>query len=477
MNVSADVLKMLYQQSLNPVNANGIGNTNGLTSSVGVDNSFLKILNEVISKNDSNNLVAATSEDEKETSNNDLSLAISLLMQQITGSNQTDQYQIDELLNSLQNSDGLGIEALTGITDNSSLSSSVSNIDRLIESLQALKQSKADNTQENIVDVTNSQSVVNNATKTSRSFPKEIMDSINAARQAHEIIRTRIDQIRDFTGRANVGQVNASSDLEELLSNGFISADLENLKVSLVLADDLSNITVADSILDVEGTESTVQGLINTELLSAEAAIKNTEENSSTSKDKSRIDIINESVLSANVTNTIETQANNKAIKVEDDLQSIKESVFDQIKDQVSTMRANDKHAVTMHLKPEELGKLDIKMVLENGNLTIEILSSNTKAHNLILSSIPELENVLKNSLVSDRNFMNFENAKQLSEENARQNNQSYNGQHSQQQEQNDNKNGHEEFYTTGSEDREKVDFYTAFSRIREAKSQLLSKT
>lgn len=469
MNVSADVLKMLYQQSLNPVKTNGIGNTNGVTNSAGVDNSFLKILNEVISKNDSNN----TSEDKEKTNNNDLSFAISLLMQQITGSNQTDQYQIDEMLNSLQNSDGLGIEALTGITDNSS----VSNIDRLIESLQALKQSKADNTQGNIVDATDSQYVVNTVTKANRSFPKEIMDSINAARQAHELIRTRIDQIRDFTGRVNVGQVNASSNLEELLSNGFTSADLENLKVSLVLADDLSNVTVADSVLDAEGIESTGQGLINTELLSTEAALKNTEESSSTSKDKSRIDIVDESVLNANVTNTIRTQANNKAIKVEDDFQSIKEGVFEQIKDQVSTMRANDKHAVTMHLKPEELGKLDIKMVLENGNLSIEILSSNTKAHNLILSSIPELENVLKNSLASDRNFMNFENAKQLSEENARQNNQSYNGQHSQQQEQNDNKNGHEEFYTTGSEDREKVDFYTAFSRIREVKSQMLSKT
>lgn len=466
MNVSADVLKMLYQQS--PVNTNGIGNTNGVTNSEGVDNSFLKILNEVISKNGSSNLVAATSEDEKETSNNDLSLAISLLMQQITGSNQTDQYQIDEMLNTLQNSDGLGIEALTGITDNSS----VSNIDMLIESLQALKQSNVDNT---IVDASSSESIANTVTQTNRSFPKEIMDSINATRQAHELIRARIDQIKDFTGRANVGQVNALSNIEELLANGLTSADLENLKVSLVLADDISNISTVDSILDVEGIGSTGQGLINAELLSAEANMQNTEENSSTSKDKSRIDIIDESILNANVINTTETQANNKASKIEDDFTSIKESVFEQIKDQVSTMRANDKHAVTMHLKPEELGKLDIKMVLENGNLSIEILSSNAKAHSLILSSIPELENVLKNSMASDRNFMNFENTKQLSEENARQNNQGYNEQHSQQQ-QNDNKNEHEEFYTTGSEDREKVDFYTAFSRIREAKSQMLSK-
>lgn len=477
MNISTDVLKMLYQQNLNPVNTSSIENTNGITNSAGVDNSFLRILNEVISKNDKSNLVVDTSEDKKELNNNELSLAFSLLMQQITGrteNNLSEQYQIDEILNTLQNSDSSQVEALTGISDNLSFNSGVSNIDKLIESLQALKQSKTDSTQGNTVDATNSQSVVNTVTKTNRSFPKEIMDSINAARQAYEIIQARIVQIRDFTGRANVEQVNASSNIEELLAKGLTTADLERLKVSLVLADGLSNVSAADSILDIEEIEST--DLINSELLSAEAALQNTEVNSSTSNEKSRIDIIDESIINANVINTKETQADSKVNKIEDDLTSIKERVFEQIKDNVSTMRANDKQAVTMHLKPEELGKLDIKMVLENGNLSIEILTSNTKAHSLILSSIPELENILKNSLATDKNFMDFENAKQLSEENARQSNQGYNGQHSQQQEQNDNKNGYEEFYTSDSDNSEKLDFYTAFSRIREAREQILSK-
>ncbi|GEM_PF-1339789 len=484
MNVNTDILKMLYQQGLSSVGTSGIGNTNGTTSGlVGDENSFLGILNEVISKNGLNKLTSATSEN-KQSSNSELSLAISLLMQQITGSNLTGQYQIDEILNNLKDSDGLGIEALTGIAENLGSNPSASNIDGLIEALQGLKQSKANDAQENVVDTVNSEPVATTNTKESRSFPKEIMDSINSARQAHELIRARINQIRDFTGRANVGQVDALNNLntlnniEELLANGLTGVDLQNLKVSLISTDDLNNAPIVDSILDIEEIGSTGQSLLNAELLSAEAGSQNTEENSSMRKDESRVDIIGGGILNANVVNTTETQADNKVNKVDNELTSVRESVFEQIKDQVSTMRANDKQSITMHLKPEELGKLDIKMVLEKGNLSIEILTSNAKAHSLILSSIPELENVLKNSMASDRNFMNFESAKQLSEENARQNNHGYNGQNPhQQQEQNENKSGYEQFYTTSLEDGEKVDFYTAFSRMREAKEQIFSRS
>ena len=475
MNISADILRMLYQQSLSSLGTSGIGNTNGESGLAGDETSFLGILNEVMSKNGLNKSAAATSGN-KQDSNNELSLAISLMMQQITGSNLTGQYQIDEILNTLD-SNGLGIEALTGIAENLGSNPSESNIDRLIEALQELKQSGANGVQENIIDTMGSESSAYTEAKANRSFPKEIMDSINAARQAHELIRARISQIRDFTGRANVGQADTLNNIEELLANGLTGADLQNLKVSLISTDESNNAPIVDSILDIEEIGSTDQSLINAELLSAEAGLQNTGENSSTSKDESRTDIIDESILNSNAVSTAETQTDNKANKVGDELATVKESVLEQIKDQVLTMRANGKQAITMHLKPEELGNLDIKMVLEKGNLSIEILTSNAKAHSLILSSIPELENVLKNSIVSDRNFMNFENAKQLSEENARQNNHGYNGQHSQQQEQNDNKNGHEEFYTASLEDSEKVDFYTAFSRMREAREQIFSRS
>lgn len=475
MNISSDILRMLYQQSLSSVGTSGIGNTNGESGLTGDETSFLGILNEVMSKNSLNKSMTATSGN-KQDSNSELSLALSLLMQQITGSNLTGQYQIDEILNTLKDSNGLNIEALTGIAENLSSNSSDSNIDNLIEALQELKQSKANDSQENIIDTMGLESATYTEAKANRSFPKEIMDSINAARQAHELIRARINQIRDFTGRANVGQVDTLNNIEELLANGLTGADLQNLKVSLISADDSNNTPIVDSILDIEEIGNTGQPLLNAELLSAEAGLQNTGENSSTSKDKSRTDIIDESILNSNAVSTAGTQTDNKANKVGNELATVKESVLEQIKDQVLTMRANGKQAITMHLKPEELGNLEIKMVLEKGNLSIEILTSNAKAHSLILSSIPELENVLKNSMASDRNFMNFENAKQLSEENARQNNHGYNGQHSQQQEQNDNKNGHEEFYTTSLEDSEKVDFYTAFSRMREAREQIFSK-
>jgi flagellar hook-length control protein FliK len=477
MNVSNDNLKMLYQKSLKPVKSNGSGNaTNGETSLIGAENSFLGVLNEVISKNSSSNPIVATTEKDKESSDNELSLAISMLMQQITGSNITDlqqSNQTNQILDILQNSDGLGIEALAGTNDNLYSNSSVTNIDMLIESLNQLKQGNAEGTKENILNANNTQATANSEIKSSRIFPKEIMDSINAARQAHELIRARIDQIRGITGITNA---------EDLLINGLTATDIEKLKLSLVLTDESGNVTPTDSILSTQESGNLRQDLFNAELISAEAVSQSMEESSSTSNDKSRVDIIDEGLINASVVNMREANTDNKANNISKDFASIKESVFEQIKDQVSMMRANDKQAVTMHLKPEELGKLDIRMILEKGNLSIEILTSNAKAHNLILSSIPELESVLKNSMATDRSFFSYENAKQLSEENARQNNQGYNEQHSQQQnsqqqDQNNPKNSYEELYAIDSENGEKLDFYTAFSKIREARAQILSKT
>ncbi len=461
MNVSADILKMLYQQGLSSINANSTVNSGQSSSSSGVS-TFSVILQDVISKGISNDLTA-TSTDEDSLNNSDSSLILSLLMQQIAGNSLAGQYQYYDMLNSLENSSGTSIDALSGISnslDLTSLGSGLSEVDRLIEALQ----------QGNMTQDNNTESVVNTVNNTRRSFPTEIMESINAARQAREQVRQRINQIREFTGIVNVGQASVisntkQSNIEELLAN----ANIQNLKLTLVSADNLNNDSSA--ALVAEGVN---ESLLDKGLIPIEQSLLSTEEDQNTSDDKFRVDIIDESILDTNVLGTSNTQTNNNADKLSDDI-ALKESVFEQIKDKVSTMKLGDKQAVTMHLKPEELGKLDIKMVLEKGNLSIEILTSNEKAHSLILSNLSELESILKDNITSDRYFMNMESARQLSDENARQNNQGYNGQQSQQQ-QDDSKNEQEQVYSIGSEDNERLDFYTAFSRIREARAQILSR-
>lgn len=462
MNVSADILKMLYQQGLSSINANSTVNSGQSSSSSGVS-TFSVILQDVISKGISNDLTA-TSTDEDSLNNSDSSLILSLLMQQIAGNSLAGQYQYYDMLNSLENSSGTSIDALSGISnslDLTSLGSGLSEVDRLIEALQ----------QGNMTQDNNTESVVNTVNNTRRSFPTEIMESINAARQAREQVRERINQIKEFTGRVNEGQASAisnvdqTSNIEELLAN----ANIQNLKLTLVSAYNLNNDSSAALV-----AEKANESLLDKGLMPIEQSLLSTEEDQNTSDDKFRVDIIDESILDTNVLGTSNTQANNNADKLSDDI-ALKESVFEQIKDKVSTMKLGDKQTVTMHLKPEELGKLDIKMVLEKGNLSIEILTSNEKAHSLILSNLSELESILKDNITSDRYFMNMESARQLSDENARQNNQGYNGQQSQQQ-QDDSKNEQEQVYSIGSEDNERLDFYTAFSKIREARAQILSR-
>ena len=482
------------------------------------ESTFLGILNEAISKNDPNSLKTDVIGTEKDLNSDDLSLAISMLMQQIAGGNLTSLYQTDdsnqsnEIFGNLLGTSGLGIDSLTGITDSSSYTSSLSdlsklssftNIDSMIEELQGLYQGSANNTQLSTADATNSASVASNATKSDWSFPQEIMDSINLSRQAYEQIRTRIDDIREFTGKVNLDQANVTVSIEKLLAIGLNAEELDKLKLSLVLTDDSNNILGIDSMLGNQETTNLKQALVNSEALSKEQVLINNldltrsigvkateasqqtlntqsiEDKASVSNEKSSIDIIDGSIVNANLVQTNETQTVSLAAKVENEFVAVKESVLEQIKDQIITMRSDGKQSVTMQLRPEELGKLDIRMVLEKGELSIEILTSNAKAHSLILSSIPELESVIKNSMAADKNYMNFDNSKQLSEENARQNNQGYNEQASQEhskQEQGNSKGMYEELYTTGIEDSEKLDFYTAFSRIREARAQILNK-
>lgn len=469
MSMNVDMLKMLYQSSF--VNNSESLNTN-IGSTSGKD-SFMKILSDTILGNfsessdkniDSSLLDSVLKGDDEENKSNDLLLSLMLLLQQGSSlqnnyMNYTDTAKIDDILQSLKSSDNLNIGALSGLMQDTQLISGQSNLDNLILSLQNAQQNDNPSIQtENKEPMTEAA----NAENIGRNFPKEIMDSINSARQAHELIRSRIEQARNITGRAvttaNEAQVNI-----ENLDNAY-----QNLKVSVLSAENPADVAVqAGEISKIDNKTSV--NLLNSEFALAAAS----EENSEIKHKELNANIIDENLLTIK---TADVQTDGKTVKISDESSLIRQSVIEQIRDQIVMMRADGKQTVTMQLNPKELGKLDIKMVFEKGNLSVEILVSNPRAHNLILSNVSELETILQNSMTSGKGLMNLEAPKEAYEQNANQNNHGHNPSHSHQEKQDESQGEFEQIYNSSFDDDSKADFFAELSRIREYRFNTLSK-
>ncbi len=171
--------------------------------------------------------------------------------------------------------------------------------------------------------------------------------------------------------------------------------------------------------------------------------------------------IVNEELLKVN---GIDITNNEKAIKISDEASIVRDSVMNQIKDQIVLMKADGKQTVTMQLTPENLGKLDIKMVFEKGNLSVEIMASNPKTHSLILSNISELKSVLQNSF-TDRTNINADMPKHHYEEQHNQNNQGFDSRHSQQERE---QREQQQMYSDVIEEKDDIDFFTELTRFRD---------
>lgn len=462
MNINDNILKLLYQQSINTNKTKSASVTDFSSKDVANDkDSFMSILEEVIYANSlgtTENIDNLISIGADENDQDDLLLSMLLALQQENGFSYSEHINIDEILNGLRNSDELSIDALNSIEIGlqPQIISSVS--EDLIKSLGDLKDKLPGKgiDIENYADIDTNEETINIKADYSRNFPKEIMDSMNAARQAHEMMRARIQQIRNVANRNDTGEVYSTT-------GNLADAEIQALNVSLIPAD---TIIASSTMLDMEN-------LTNAQLLSNGTSLENIEEAFNSKDDKLKFELVNENIINNSLKKTTDVYADNKIAEVNPE-SSLRENVFEQIKEQVLMMKEDNKQTVTMQLRPEELGKLDIKMIFERGNLSVEILTSNEKAHSLILSNISELESILKNNTLSDKNFMNFENTRQLSEENARQNNQGYNHRNSeQQQEQGEAKSGQDKFLITELDNNEKLDFYTSFSKIREARAKM----
>lgn len=99
----------------------------------------------------------------------------------------------------------------------------------------------------------------------------------------------------------------------------------------------------------------------------------------------------------------------NTVIEVSDESSFIKSSAFSQIKDKVELMVSegtNGTKEVTMELKPESLGKVNIKMFYEGNKLTVEIKALNEETSKLLMSNSQELAKVLVKTADSNVNVV-----------------------------------------------------------------------
>ena len=422
MNV--DMLKMLNLSTSNKSE----GSQNKITTSSEDQNSFLSILSDAISS-DSTDLDTLSSiiegtTNEENNQNNDLLTLLMLLMQQGI-SLQDNVVDYDNILSSLNNTENSSVNTLNNVMQNiTSTNLSYENLEGLLLAQQN------QNTQINNELVTNQVE----ATAATRTFPTEIMESINSLRQVRDNISSKLN-------------------LDNITNNSSTSVAFNNSN-SL----DTTTINNVVNTVNVSNNSDNMTNQIITDIIDNTKEIK--------------IEGISEALLSANGVNI---QNDNKIITVSDESSIIKDSVMTQIKDQIVLMKAEGKQTVTMQLTPENLGKLDIKMIFEGGNLSIEILTSNSKAQSIILSNISELKSILQNSF-ADRTFVNVEAQKQSFENNENQNNQGYSQQHSQEHSQDGREKEYEQLQSNILDDSGNIDFFEELSRIREYRYNSLSK-
>ncbi len=465
MSMNVDMLKMLYT---NMVSKN---NTNALKSNTDVSNTqntFLKTLNEALmgnSETSSNldllNSIIGNSNDENDSKSNDLITSLMLLMQQgIPLQNNFVDY--NNLLSSLNNYDGTNIDTLKSVIQSiqSASNQSYGNLESLLLGLQGQKTQQNNNASN--TETLDTQIETENLFA-GRNFPKEIMDSINAVRQAHDNIRSKIEQTLNTSSRAVVPN-NEGAEVTENTNKSF-----QDIKISVISNELLHNNANANNILNASSnaTELITEENIADLNLAVASKADNIDKGITDNKELSK-SVVDESLLNVNGVNI---QNNSKIIKVNDESSLIKDSIMTQIKDQIVLMKSDGKQTVTMQLTPENLGKLDIKMVFEKGNLSVEILASNPKTHSMILSNISELKSVLQNS-IADRTFINVDNQKQMYEQSHNQNNQGS----SHHQERNErNEREYQPTYTDTSDNNDGIDFMTELTRLRDYRFSTIS--
>ncbi len=270
----------------------------------------------------------------------------------------------------------------------------------------------------------------NNSWNLPSNLPDGVIDSINSMRQARDNIMNMANDLR------NPNQVVANDALIEnqananLLNNG----NVENIDLTVV-----------------QGEHQIVQ--------TVEGAFEGESTKNDLNSQQFNEGIADPNQLKVNEI-TVKYQPITENVNTED--AELRNQIINQIKDQMLLVKSEGKDVFTMQLNPEELGKLDVKMILENGSLSVEILATNQKAYELILSSMGDLKNLLENSLIN-KDVMEVDSQKQYYDQEG--GNQNFSGQQEKDDEQNENDS---RVIQNILELEEEVDFFKELAQLRD---------
>lgn len=268
----------------------------------------------------------------------------------------------------------------------------------------------------------------------SKKFPNGVSEDFAKTRASYEMTRNRIQNIRSMAKGKTSNLANESNKLvenktsdktsSELISNESMNKNIEivdngnlaDLKVQ-VLEDNSVKKTDKNQFKeslekDIKIDESTSKSNLD---MTEKVTRKNSKEDSS---DNSTLNNSNEQKfnLSGKMAEISKFVADKETKPID-----YGKSIINQVKDQITIVKSSGLkegvNEVKMKLKPENLGELNIKITLEKGNLSIDILAENSKTQNLILNNIDQLKNALKENV--NNNYVNVENERQdLEQEN-----------------------------------------------------------
>ena len=138
-------------------------------------------------------------------------------------------------------------------------------------------------------------------------------------------------------------------------------------------------------------------------------------EESKESKDK--LGIINAKHMNTNEDSISQSQGTKGYDKVYQNVSFDKSTVMDQLYDKIKAEAGRDYTELHVKLKPEELGNVAIKLVMEKGVLTAKIFVEDTLVKAMIESNLPDLKEQLKNQNIDVSDFsvsLNLENNEML---------------------------------------------------------------
>lgn len=243
----------------------------------------------------------------------------------------------------------------------------------------------------------------------------------------------------DFQSQGNLGLEKSSSDMIGGMNNTIYNQNntadkMSNLNLGNVKLDTSGNVKLENIELD-EQVESNTTNKVNNQIQvkSAESdsvgedkASKVVDKTSKTDEfkfQKESKQYADENVVSDALKPVKTNELEVVKIKVGDGQQISSEKLIDEVAKNI-ILKSDSSNEYELQLDPENLGKIKVKLLFEEGKLTVSMLCSNGKTANLLSEGISNLTQVIQQSTrsevavnVKEDNYLNNN-----SEQNARQN-------------------------------------------------------